>query len=98
MTNSWRPNWVGVVIGLVIAGGALSASVGSYERASSGGGTYVVLWGAVLAGAALALRSVTRTRGTIEADAGRRVGEAQAALLKQTMSPGDWEASCVKEL
>lgn len=91
MASSWRPNWVGVVIGLVIAGAALSASIGSYEGASRGGGGYVVLWGAVLAGGALALRSLTRTQGSIEADAQRRVGQAKAELLKRTMSPAAWE-------
>ena len=68
MASSWRPNWAGVILGLIIAGGALGVSLGSYEGASRAGGTYVVLWGAVLAGAAIALRSLTRTSGSIEAD------------------------------
>lgn len=101
MASSWRPNWAGFVLGLVIAGGALSVSVGSFQGASRGGGPYVVLWGAVLAGAALALSSLTRTRGQIEADTERRVAEARVASLKRSMSilgPGAWEAAKLRHI
>ena len=97
VATSWRPNWVGFVLGLVIAGVALSVTLGSYEGASRGGGSYVVLWGAVLAGAALAVRSVARTQNDIEADGRRRVGDANATLVKRTMSPGEWETTKSKQ-
>lgn len=93
MASSWRPNWAGVIVGLVIAGGALGISLGSYDNASRGGGTYVVLWGAALAGAVLALRSLTRTSGSIEAGSRRRTGEAHAESLKRVMSPADWQVA-----
>ena len=79
------------MIGLLVAGGALSITIGSYDSASQGGGSYVVLWGAVLAGAAIAVRALTRTQGGIEADARRRERSALAELAQRTMSPADWQ-------
>lgn len=97
MGSNWRPNWLGVVIGIVVAGGALSVSIGSYSSASRGGGTYVVLWGAVLAGGALAVRSLFRTQGDIAARAREREGNADAELLQRTMSPAAWKETKVQQ-
>ena len=89
--SSWRPNWLGVIIGSAIALGALWISLGTLEVASRGGGTYVLLWGAVLAGAGIAIRSLARTRGSMERDALRRAGEANMAILKRAMTPAQWQ-------
>ena len=52
------PNWGRVAAGGVIAGIAATISLGSYDAASSGGGHYVVLWGAVLWGGWIALKGL----------------------------------------
>lgn len=91
--STWRPNWAGVIVGSVIAIGALGVSQASFENASRGGGTYVVLWGAVAVGAAMALRGLARTQGSIERAALRRAGEATAERVKRSMTPAEWEAT-----
>lgn len=77
--SAWRPNWPGVIAGALIAAIAFSLSVSSYENASRNGGIAVVLWGAIFVGAALALRSLFRTTGSIQAEAARRLDAADRA-------------------
>lgn len=51
-------NWRKVVLGLAIAGVAGIVSLGSYSNAGDGG-SYVVLYGAVIVGAWIALQGFT---------------------------------------
>ena len=51
-------NWGGFWLGLIVGLGALLISAGSLQSASSGGGYYVVFWGAVLWGGWKALKSL----------------------------------------
>lgn len=53
-----RPRWGRVAFGGVVALGALGASVGSVEQASSQGGTAFIYWGAVLWGGWIALKGL----------------------------------------
>ena len=55
-----QPNWAGVALGLVIAAVAGGISMATYGAASSAGGTYVVFYGAVLAGLWIAAKSLFR--------------------------------------
>ena len=52
------PNWGRVALGVTIALIALAISVSSYQSASSGGGTYVIFWGAVVWGGWIALKGL----------------------------------------
>jgi hypothetical protein len=52
------PRWGKVVLGGLIALVALGVSMGSYEQAASGGGTYFIFWGAVLWGGWIALKGL----------------------------------------
>ncbi len=52
--------WKGFAIGATIAIVGISISIGSYDAAAKGGGSYVVAWGAVLVGGLMALRSLRR--------------------------------------
>ena len=51
-------NWRGFWIGLIVAVVALSVSLQSFDSATSGGGGYVIFWGAVLWGGWKALTSL----------------------------------------
>ncbi|MEI7745577.1 MAG: hypothetical protein WCK58_17710 [Chloroflexota bacterium] len=53
-----RIDWGGFALGVTIALVALAISLGTYDSASKGGGTYVVFWGAVLWGGWKALKSL----------------------------------------
>lgn len=57
----WRASsidWPGAVLGLTVAGIGLAVSLATYSSASEVGGTYLVLWGAVLWGAWRLLKSI----------------------------------------
>jgi hypothetical protein len=94
--SSWRPNWIGVAVGTVVAVVALGLSVGSYNQANRSGGNYFVLYGAVLLGALYAIRSLVRTARDVETLAARRDGEAKASVLKTVMTQGDWDAESAR--
>jgi hypothetical protein len=55
-----NPDWKGFWIGVAVAVVGFGVSISSYESAASGGGRYVILWGAVLVGGLMALRSLRR--------------------------------------
>ena len=55
-----NPDWRGFWIGAITAVVAIAVSAGSYEKATYGGGMYVVAYGAVLVGGLMALRSLRR--------------------------------------
>lgn len=55
-----NPDWRGFAVGTVVAIAAIGFSVSSYEEATSGGGTYLIAWGAALWGGYKALRSLRR--------------------------------------
>lgn len=55
-------DWRGVAFGLVVMSVGAGISSNSYQAASTGGGTYVILWGAVLWGGWMVLKGLLRYR------------------------------------
>ena len=61
VVSSATANWYGVALGLVVAAVAIGISLATYD-AASGGGTYVILWGAALWGGWFALKNLIERR------------------------------------